>query len=90
MSTFYGGFATKQQETFYNKLIFKLCQLMQDILIQKFNYQFTLKDIPFMKKIVKIRKTMQRLEKCRYNMPAETVVSNSFEEIYNLFIDYFL
>ena len=89
MPSFHNGFATKQQESFYNKLIFKLCQLMQDTLIEKFNYQFTLTDIPFMKKVVKIKRTMQKLETYRYNMPREAIISNSFEEIANLFSEYF-
>ena len=62
---------------------------MQDVLIEKFNYQFTLTDIPFMKKIVKIRKTLVKLESYRYNQPKEALISNSFEEISNLFSEYF-
>ena len=62
---------------------------MSVTLIEKFNNQFTLQDIPFMKKIVKIKRTMKKLENFRFNMPQETIISNSFEEISDLFSDYF-
>ena len=54
MSSFYSGFVTKKQEQFYNRLLFRLCELFQQTLIEKFNYDFNLTDIPFMKKVIKI------------------------------------
>ena len=86
--SFYSGFANKNQEKFYNRLVFKFCQLMQDTLITKFNNEYSLTDIPFMKKIIKINRTMAKLEETRFNQPPEAFLSNSFAEMANLFSEY--
>ena len=33
----YSGFATRQQESFYNKVVLKLLQIMQDKMIRNYN-----------------------------------------------------
>ena len=40
---------------------------MQNKLIEMFDDKYELKDIPFMKKIIKINKTMAKLEETRFN-----------------------
>ena len=54
MSSFYSGFVTKQQEVFYNKLIFKLCVIMQGELVKKFKDKIEKSDMPFITKMLKL------------------------------------
>jgi len=52
--SFYSGFVSKNHEIFYDRLIFKLVELFQETLMLKFDNEFGLGDIPFIKKVVKI------------------------------------
>ena len=38
----------------YFKLIYRLCESMAETLILKYNFEFTLDDLPFVKKLIKI------------------------------------
>ena len=85
----YSGFATRQQENFYDKLIFKLIELMQQKIVGQYmgcKYQFIisiLKEISFdertfARKVVKIYRTCKKMEE---NKHLEPNFSKSFKEM---------
>ena len=52
----------QNENTFYLRLIYKLCECMAETLISKYNYEFTPDDVPFVKKLLKIHKAMVKHE----------------------------
>lgn len=95
----FSGFATKNHEHLYDRLVFKLIELMQSQIISKcaprkllllfsFLTELGLEDIPFIKKTIKIQKTLRKLEGNRYNQPKESLMSASFSELSYIFLDY--
>ncbi|CDW80875.1 UNKNOWN [Stylonychia lemnae] len=71
----YSGFATRQQETFYTKLIEKLIEILQQKVLSA--YQLTFFDERmFAKKIVKIHKTLNLLEKQKYLEPFNSYIQS--------------
>lgn len=49
---------------------------------------FTLDDIQFIKKSIKIHRTMKKLEVNRYNFPKNEFISLSFESLVQLFLEF--
>ena len=58
----YSGFGTRQQETFYNKLTFKLVELMCNKLTGQYNGLIQFDEKSFARKVVKIFRTMRKME----------------------------
>ena len=58
----YSGFATRQQESFYNKLTFKLIELMANKLLGQYNGVIQFDEKSFARKVNKIFRTMRKLE----------------------------
>ena len=70
----YSGFATRQQETFYNRLIEKALELMSDKLIMFFNTSLphvanSEENKVFFNKIRKIQKCLAKMDKTKYLQP---------------------
>ena len=92
----YSGFATRAQETFYNKLVFKLIELLQQrvyaymigrkfyfqmipqILIASLASDLAFDEGMFAKKILKVHRTLRKLETNKYLEPH---MSYAFEDL---------
>ncbi|CDW77450.1 UNKNOWN [Stylonychia lemnae] len=71
----YSGFTTRQQETFYNKLVEKLLDLMQTRLIKFFKGEQLVDDARWAKQMKKIHKCLVVMDKSKYLIPkySETI-----------------
>lgn len=74
----YGGFATRNQEDFYNKLVQKLISLMSERIVADLNGKNLVDEHSWSKKIVKIHKTLAYMEQNKYLEPR---FSYSFDDL---------
>ncbi|CAI2377369.1 unnamed protein product [Moneuplotes crassus] len=65
----YSGFATRNQEDFYNRLVEKLISMMSEKIVANFNGQSLPDEISWSKKITKIHKTLAYMEQNKYLEP---------------------
>lgn len=74
----YSGFASNKYEGFYDKLTFKLIEILSEHAIQTIslpdNYNLC-------KKVSKIHKTLVKLEDNRYNGQKDSNLSNAFKKL---------
>lgn len=80
----YGGFATRSQETTYNKFVFKTIQVFAEEVMRRMNAAMNpgnlagLDDAAFEKKCVKLYKALRLMEKHKHLEPR---FSDAFAEI---------
>ena len=76
----YSGFATRQQESFYDKLVFKLIELIQDKIVFQYlpNDSEIFDEKIFARKVVKIFRTLKKLEQ---NKHLEPNYSDAFKQL---------
>lgn len=92
----YSGFATRNQETFYNKLVFKLIEILQQRVLGHLqgcklcityltflSAEQSFDESGFAKKILKIYRTLRKLEGAKYLEPH---FSYSFECLNDLLL----
>ena len=78
MIQLHSGFSSAKYEQFYDRLVFKLVQILQK---QILNSVSTNLGHDFTKKILKIHKALKKLETNRQSNLKESNVSNSFNEL---------
>lgn len=76
----YSGFVSNKYENFYDRLTFKLVELLQDVLLTTVSPALFENSI-FSKKVLKIHKALRKLEENRYNHSKDVNVSNAFEKL---------
>lgn len=74
----YGGFATRNQETFYNKLIEKLVQLLSLKIVATYNGKLLPDEKLWAKKVLKVHKSLAYMEQSKYLEPK---MSFSFDNL---------
>lgn len=65
----YSGFATRNQEEFYTKLVDKLIQLMSLKIVATYNGTLLTDEIAWAKSVTKIHKTLAYMEQTKYLEP---------------------
>jgi hypothetical protein len=76
----YSGFVSSKYENFYDRLTFKLIELLQDHVIKTIGME----DYALCKKVLKIQKGLQKLEESRHNHNKENNISSSFSNLAKL------
>ena len=74
----YSGFATNKYEGFYDKLTFKLLEILSEHAIQTISFP---DNYGLCKKVSKIHKALIKLEESRYNGSKESNLSNAFSNL---------
>jgi len=76
----YSGFATNKYEAFYDRLTYKLIEILQEQVIKTINPQIA-ENLQFSKKVMKIQKVLKKLEESRYNNPKDSEISEAFSSL---------
>ena len=61
---------------------------MSEILAKKYKEKIDDEDMPFAKQMIKLQKTLLNLENNRYNKTPEMYISNTMDDMVNIFNDY--